>query len=163
MARNIDKKDPEFTTLYEALEKLFKNKNLTEITQDEMTKNIEALKKIYEAIKELNRENDLLKAKYEYDTKFARTHKRIKESGQFNIKEQLIHKALIALKYQADEHVLINNDLLKNESYFDQLMINMVIEEFKKKNKVPLNAESAKYINNLVVTEYINEFLGKSI
>ena len=51
---NFDKKDPEYITLKEELERLFKNKNLSEITQNEMNKNIEEVKKIDEKIRELN-------------------------------------------------------------------------------------------------------------
>ena len=65
------------------------------------------------------------------------------------------------IKSQADEQVLENRKLLENESYFDSMMIRMVINHFKNKNNVPLNAESSKYINHLIVQEYINEFEGK--
>ena len=39
----------------------------------------------------------------------------------------------------------------------------MVINQFKNKNKIPLNADAANYINNLVVNEYINEFYGRTV
>ena len=161
MANNMDKKDPEFTTLYKELERLFKNKKLNEITQEDMKANIGSLNKIFENIKELNRKDNLLKAKYEYDAKFARVHKRIKEKGNISDKESKIHQALMDIKTQADEQVLENTKLLENESYFDSMMIRMVIDHFKNKNNVPLNAESSKYINHLIVQEYINEFEGK--
>jgi len=53
--------------------------------------------------------------------------------------------------------------LLNNESYFSTQMMGLVIEQFKNKNKIDLNAESSKYINNLVVNEYINEFYGRAV
>ena len=42
-----------------------------------MKQNIASLQQIYDKITELNRRNNLLKAKYANDAKYARTHKRI--------------------------------------------------------------------------------------
>ncbi len=163
LASNFDKKDPEFISLYEELKRLFDKKNLDEITQDEMRKNIGALTKIYEKIKELNRQNELLKAKYNNDPKYARIHKRLVEKGTISEKESKIFEALKSVKQDADLQVLQNTKLLDNESYFSTQMMRLVIDQFKNKNKIPLNADASKYINNLVVNEYINEFYGKAV
>ena len=163
LASNFDKKDPEFISLYEELKRLFDKKNLDEITQDEMRKNIGALTKIYEKIKELNRQNELLKAKYNNDPKYARIHKRLVEKETISKKESKIFEALQSVKQDADLQVLQNTKLLDNESYFSTQMMRLVIDKFKNKNKIPLNTDAAKYINNLVVNEYINEFYGRAI
>jgi len=163
MASNFDKKDPEFVSLYDELKRLFEKKNLDEITQDEMKKNIGALTEIYEKIKELNRKNELLKAKYNNDPKYARIHKRLVEKGNISEKESQIFEALQSVKQDADLQVLQNTKLLKNERYFSNQMMRLVIDQFKNKNKIPLNAEASKYINNLVVNEYINEFYGRTV
>jgi len=163
MASNMDKKCPKFVTLYEELERLFKSKKLNEVSQEDMKENIGTLNKIYEKIKTLNQENNRLKAKYEYDPKFTRVHKRIKEKGNISDKDSKIQSALMDIKNKADESVLKNTKLLENESYFDKEMIRIVIEQFKLKNNIPLNPESSKYINNLIVQEYINEFEGRTI
>jgi len=44
----------------EELERLFKQKKLSEVSQEDMNANISSLNKIYEKIKELNRQNNLL-------------------------------------------------------------------------------------------------------
>ncbi len=163
LASNFDKKDPEFISLYEELKRLFDKKNLDEITQDEMRENIGALTKIYEKIKELNRQNELLKAKYNNDPKYARIHKRLVEKETISEKESKIFEALQSVKQDADLLVLQNTKLLDNESYFSTQMMRLVIDKFKNKNKIPLNTDAAKYINNLVVNEYINEFYGRAI
>ena len=163
MASNFDKKDPEFVSLYEELKRLFDKKNLDEITQDEMKKNIGALTKIYEKIKELNRQNNLLKDKYNNDPKYARIHKRLIEKGTISEKESKIFEALQSVKSDADLQVLQNTKLLENESYFSTQMMRLVIDQFKNKNKIPLNAKASKYINNLVVNEYVNEFYGRAV
>jgi len=163
MASNFDKKDPEFVSLYDELKRLFDKKNLDEITQDEMRKNIGALTKIYEKIKELNRQNNLLKDKYNSDPKYARIHKRLVEEGSVSKKESQIYEALKSVKNDADLQVIKNTQLLNNESYFSTQMMRLVIDQFKNKNQFDLNAESSKYINNLVVNEYINEFYGRAV
>ena len=156
---NFDQKDPEFISLYDELKRLFKKKNLDEITQEEMKHNIASLQQIFDKVTELNRKNNLLKAKYESDAKYARTHKRIMEQGTIPKKESEICNTLMDIKKQADEKVLINTKLLNNESYFEQLMIQMVIKGFEK-TTIDLEPDTAKYINNCIVKEYINEYQG---
>ena len=163
LASNFDKKDPEFISLYDELKRLFDKKNLDEITQDDMKKNIGALTLIYEKIKELNRQNNLLKDKYSSDPKYARIHKRLVEKGTISQKESQIFEALKSVKQDADIQVLQNTKLLNNESYFSTEMMRLVIDQFKNKNNINLNTDSSKYINNLVVNEYINEFYGRAV
>ncbi len=157
---NFDQTDPQFVNLYDELKRLFDKKNLDEITQDDMRNNIGALQQIYDQVTELNRKNNLLKAKYESDTKYARTHKRILEKGNISKRESEICDTLMDIKKQVDEKVLINTQMLNNESYFDKLLIQMVIGSFGQ-HKIELNPESAKYINACLVKEYMNEYQGK--
>ena len=158
---NFDQKDPEFTSLYNELKRLFDKKNLDEISQEEMKQNIDSLQQIYDRVVELNRKNNLLKAKYDSDTKYARVHKRLIEKGGITKQESNLYESLIEIKKQADERVLINNKLLNNESYFEQMMGQMVINSFENA-KIQLDPESADYINKCVVKEYVNEFQGTS-
>jgi type I restriction enzyme R subunit len=160
LAGNFDKKDPRFVSLKEELERLFKKKKLNEISQEEMKANIDSLRKIHQRINELNRQNNLLRDKYQKDEKYARIHKRLTEKGNLSKKESIIFEALKNIKLNADETVLQNTKLRKNESYFEQMMIRLVIQQFVKEHKINLDAESSKYINNLVVKEYMDEFNG---
>ena len=160
LGSNFDQNDPEFITLYEELKRLFDKKNLDEITQDDMKNNIGSLQQIYDKVTELNRKNNLLKAKYEHDAKYARTHKRILEKGNISKRESEICDTLLDIKTQVDEKVLINTQMLNNESYFDKLMIQMVIGSFGK-NNIELDPTSAKYINTCLVKEYMNEYQGR--
>ena len=160
LAGNFDKKDAIFISLKEELERLFKNKNLSEVTQDEMIANIGTLNKIYEKIKELNRENELLKTKYNNDPKYARVHKRLMEKEEFNKNERKIFEALSGVKTDADEKVLSNTEMLNNDSYFERENGKFVINRFKNEQKFDLNFDSTKFINSLIVKEYINEFNG---
>jgi len=156
---NFDQHDPQFVNLYDELKRLFDKKNLDEITQDDMRSNIGSLQQIYDQVTELNRKNNLLKAKYENDAKYARTHKRILEKGSISKRESEICDTLMDIKKQVDEKVLINTQMLNNESYFDKLMIQMVIGSFGQ-HKIELDPESARYINTCLVKEYMNEYQG---
>lgn len=160
LENNFDKKDPEFITLKEELERLFKGKNLNEVSKSEMNKNIKALTKIHKKITELNRENDLLKEKYKSDKKYARIHKRLNEKGNISKKQTQIFSALESVKLRLDEKVLNNSAILKNESFFTVETQPIVAEEFEDNNKIKLNEDAFKYINNLVVNEYLNEYNG---
>lgn len=158
---NFDQKDPEFITLYDELKRLFKKNNLDEISQEDMKANISYLKSIYDKITELNRKNNLLKAKYNNDIKYARLHKRISERGNISKREIDICDALIVIKSQTDDRILNNNRLLNNENYFSGLTTPIVYDSFSKV-KIKLDAETTKFINNCLVNEYINEFNGNN-
>jgi type I restriction enzyme R subunit len=159
---NFDQADPKFVNLYEELKRLFDKKNLDEITQEDMRNNIGSLQQIYDKVTELNRKNNLLKAKYENDAKYARMHKRILEKGDISRRESEICDTLMDIKKQVDEKVLINTQMLNNESYFDKLLIQMVIGSFGK-NKIELDPDTAKYINTCLLKEYMNEYQGTKV
>jgi len=153
---NFDTKDPEFISLKEELERIFKSKNIFEVTQDKMSKNLGLLKEIYKKIKELNRANEVLRAKYKNDKKFAKIHKKILQNKLLK-KEIKIYNKLIKLKEFADEKVLNRSDILENEDYFKRVLLTKTTQEFKKEN---LDAKAMIDINNLIVNEYINEYKG---
>lgn len=158
LASNFDQQDPNFISLKEELERLFKKKNLSEVTQHEMTANIAALEKIHTSIKELNRENNQLRQKYHGDVKYTRIHKRLQEKGDMTQYERKIFEALTGVKHDTDAQVLVNTQLLENENYFARLVMPSVIGRFVNEQSIPLNPASSNYINQLVVAEYMKEF-----
>ena len=158
---NFDPKDPMFVSLKEELERLFKKKNLNEVTKEEMERNIKELETIYNASKELERKNQLLKAKYDSDAKYARLHKRLMEKDPLTDSESKLFEALQSLKKEVDSQVLQNSKMMENESYVERMMVKLVIEQLKNKHHLPLNADQAKVINGLMVKEYMNEFYGR--
>ncbi len=158
LAGNFDQQDTKFISLKEELERLFKKKNLSEVTQDEMNANIDALKRIHERVQELNRQNNQLRQKYYGDAKYTRIHKRLKEQGGISDSERKIFQALAGVKQKTDEQVLQNTQLLDNESFFERMVMPYVIEQFMKQQNINLNPDASKYINKLVVAEYLNEF-----
>jgi type I restriction enzyme R subunit len=159
LADNFDKSDPKFISLKEELERLFKQKKLSEVSQEEMNANISSLNKIYERIKELNRQNNLLRAKYNNDAKYVRVHKRIMEGNKLSLTERKICEVLLNVKMMADGFVLQNMQILNNEGYFSQEMKRFLKAQFREQS-IDLDLEASRYINNLVVREYMNEFNG---
>jgi type I restriction enzyme R subunit len=161
LSGNFDQKAHEFISLREELERLFKKKNLNEVTKEEMEANIKALETIHAQAKELERKNQLLKAKYDNDAKYARIHKRLMEKDPLTDKESKLFEALQGLKKEVDNHILQNAKLLENESFVEKMMLRLVIDQFKNKHHIPLDTVATKRINGMIVKEYMNEFYGR--
>jgi len=159
---NFDKKDPEYVKLKEELERLFRKNKLQEVSQEELSKNIVVLNKIFEKVRELNQQNERLTLKYNGDKKYARIHKRLMEQNFLSKKASKIFEALQGIKTLTDEEMVKNSKLLDNENYFEKSMLRLIIQELKGSQKIKLDSSSAKFINNLVVKEYINEYNGTS-
>lgn len=160
MTSNFDPKDPAFVELKEELERLFKNRNLKEVSQEEMKHNMLTLNKIQDKVREINRKNRLLQTKYEGDIKFVRIHKRLVENGTISDNERRIFEALRLVKQHADDNVLQNRNILDNDSYFERMMQRSVVQQFHQAQNIKLTPDSTRYINQLVVKEYLDEFNG---
>jgi type I restriction enzyme R subunit len=158
---NFDQKALEFISLKEELERLFKKKNLNEVTKEEMESNIAALEKIYAQAKELERKNQLLRAKYDNDEKYARLHKRLMEKDPLTDSESKLFEALQGLKAAVDLQILQNSKMLENESFIERMIMRLVIDQFKNKQQIPMDAATSKRINGMIVKEYMNEFYGR--
>lgn len=156
---NFDPKDPEFISLREELERIFKKRNISEVSIDEMGTNIDELDGIYNRAKELERKNKLIKEKYNQDVKYARIHKRLLEKKNPTERERKLFEALTDLKKRTDELVTANAQLLSNESFAEKEFTRAVIQEVKK-HDLPLDRESAEWIRKLVLREYLAEFTG---
>lgn len=158
LQHNFDHTDPQFVNLREELERIFKKKNLNETTQTDMLENMHLLQKIYDKAKELNRKNALLKAKYESDEKYTRIHKRLLEKGMLNAKEIQLHQALMQVKDQVDGKLERQEDLMKNEAFFKRYLMQLVVQEFKNKEQIPLDFSTTETINNMIVSEYLQQY-----
>jgi type I restriction enzyme R subunit len=160
LLHNFDPKDPRFISLKEELERIFKKKNLDEVTQDDMRENMLLLRSIYDRVTELNRKNALLKAKYEQDEKYARVHKRLTENGGITARESQLHEALMHVKEQTDEQILNNKNVISNEAYFKKQLMQIVINEFITKQNIKLDFDTTQSINNMIVSEYLYQYAG---
>ncbi|HQG72505.1 type I restriction endonuclease subunit R [Tenuifilum sp.] len=153
LERNFDKKDPKFISLFEELKRLFKKKNIEELTSEEMDEAINDLKKIYEQANALNNKDAMLAAKYENDIKFARIHKRIKEQNMNVLNSDLaLHETLIFIKHETDKTVVNNQAILNNPDYFAEITKRTILETLENKGIRDLNV--VRFFNNAVVNEY---------
>lgn len=157
---NFDPHDPHFISLREELERIFKKKNLDEVSQEQMKEHIVLLQSLYDQVKELNRKNDLLKAKYEQDEKYVRVHKRLMEKGNLSLKETQLFEVLQTIKKSTDVQLVCNSRLTEQESYFSDYLLQLVVRELKQERKMNIDFATAKSINNLIVNEYFNQFNG---
>jgi len=163
MQDNFDQQDPRFISLKEELERIFKKKNMEEVTQEGMKDNIIFLKSLYERVRELNRQNDLLKSKYQQDEKYVRVHKRVKEQRMLSLKEIELYDTLQELKGNTDEQLLNNSNLIENESYFEAYVMQMLLIQFEEKKKMNIDLNTAKAINSLIVNEYLTLYNGRRV
>jgi type I restriction enzyme R subunit len=153
LERNFDKKDPRFISLFEELKRLFKKKNIEELTSAEMDEAIKDLKKIYEQANALNNKDAMLAAKYENDTKFARIHKRIKEHNMNVLNSDLaLHETLLYIKHETDKTVVNNQAILNNQDYFAEATKRTILETLEDKGIRDLNV--VRFFNNTLVNEY---------
>jgi type I restriction enzyme R subunit len=159
---NFDPQDPVFISLKDELERLFKKKKLSEITQEEMTTNITALNDLLERARELERQNQLLRAKYAHDAKYARIHKRLLEKGSLGTTERKLCEALNAFKAKVDAKILQNAQLLNNTAFTEKELLRLAAEQFNQANGFTLDAAALKALNGLIVKEYLDEFHGRS-
>lgn len=157
---NFDPRDPEFISLREELERLFKNKKLNEVTKEDMEANIKELEDILNRSKELERRNQLLKAKYDNDEKYARLHKRLMEKDPLTPSESKLLEALIALKHEVDDQILQNTNILENENYVERMVTRLVIKQMKD-HAIDMVPESVNRVQLLLVKEYMNEYHGR--
>ena len=157
---NFDQADPEFISLKNELQRLFDKKNLKEVSREEIEKNITKLNEINIKAKEMNRKNDLLRAKYDNDEKYAKLHKRLMEKDPLTDNEEKLFKALNDLKQSIDKQILLNTKMMDNEEFIEKMTMRLVINEIQNNHKIALSVPSIKRINGIIINEYLKEYKG---
>lgn len=156
-----DPGDPAWIKLKEELERLFKQKKLSEVSQEDMKANIGALTDIDRRAKSLNQSNSNLQAKYSGDAKLMRVHKRLLESHRVGSDQIQLHAALSGIKQEADHAVLGNRELLTNPAFFERQLMPSVISQFRRAQPPGPDAATCRLINQLLAHEYLNESQGR--
>lgn len=159
LSRNFDKLDDKFLKLKLELERIFKEKNLNNITIEDIKDNSKILNSIFEKSEKINLNNNLLKTKYLDDTKYARLHKRLIEKGIFINEEPLLNKTLLDLKDHLDTEIMQNTNILENENYAKKMMLRTIFTVLEKNNTQDLG-KTAEQVEMFLSKEYINEFKG---
>ena len=108
--------------------------------------------------KELNRNDQLLSSKYNYDNKYVRLHKDLLKLNKFKVDESDLFNALKDLKNDTDKEIIQNTDILNNENFIEKKMSRIIYNSLKEKNNLEIDTENTKYINKFIRKEYINEF-----
>ena len=124
-----------------------------------MRENMKRFESLYEKVRELNRNNENLRSKYKGDTKYARTHKRLREKNLLSSKDSDIYQILINTKGKIDGAVQNSENIVDSKGYFSDLVMNKTVTSFDEaKTKVTFDA--AKVIQSQLSREYINEYNG---
>ena len=156
LERSLDTKDPEYVSLLEELKRIFKKKNIEELTADEMKANIEELERIKKAAEQQNLRDRMLCAKYGNDAKYMRTHKRLKETPPPIGSDTVIYNVLNGIKFEVDQKVLKNQRMLDNHAFFEAEITPTIVQSCRKNGVTP-TLEQVRYIDRCISSEYFAE------
>ena len=156
LARNLDTMDPEYISLLEELKRIFKKKNIEELTADEMKQNIQELERIRKAAAQQNLRDQMLCAKYKNDVKYMRTHKRIKATPSLIGSDPVIFDVLMGIKVAVDQKVLKNQHMMDNHAYFTREIMPEIIQSCRSSGVQPA-ASQVKFIETCISGEYFAE------
>ena len=156
LERSLDAKDPEYISLLEELKRIFKKKNIEELTADEMNQNIQELERIRKAAAQQNLRDQMLCAKYKNDVKYMRTHKRIKAASSLIGSDPVIFDVLMGIKVAVDQKVLKNQHMMDNHAYFTREIMPEIIQSCRSSGVQPA-ASQVKFIETCISGEYFAE------
>ena len=156
LERSLDPKDPEYISLLDELKRIFKKKNIEELTADEMKANIDELEFIRRAAAQQNLRDQMLCAKYGNDAKYMRTHKRLKETPPPIGSDPIIFGILMGVKIEVDQKVLKNQHMMDNHAYFTQEIMPTIIQSCRTHGVQP-TLDQVRYIDTCISGEYFAE------
>lgn len=154
--RCLDPKDPEYISLLDELKRIFKKKNIEELTADEMKQMMGELDALKKKAENRNLADRMLAAKYSGDVKYMRTHKRIMGSPPPIADAITIHKILMTVKSKADDQIAHNENILDNEDYFIKSLQPIILRACIGEN-VKIDKPQLMFIDNCLSKEYILE------
>ena len=161
LERSLDAKDPEYISLLEELKRIFKKKNIEELTADEMNQNIQELERIRKAAAQQNLRDQMLCAKYKNDVKYMRTHKRIKANPPPIGSDPVIFDVLMGIKVAVDQKVLKNQRMMDNHAYFTREIMPEIIQSCRSSGVQP-TASQVKFVEGCISSEYFAERTWKT-
>lgn len=154
--RCLDPKDPEYISLLDELKRVFKKKNIEELSADEMKQMMGDLNTLKKKAEKRNLADRMLAAKYSGDVKYMRTHKRIMNSPPPITDAVTIHRILMTVKSKADDQIAHNENILDNEEYFIKSLQPIILRACMGE-KVKLDKPQLMFIDNCLSKEYILE------
>ncbi len=156
LGRSLDPKDPEYISLLEELKRIFKKKNIEELTADELKQNIQDLEHVRKAAAQQNLRDQMLCAKYQNDVKYMRTHKRIKTTPPPIGSDPVIFRVLMGIKTAVDLKVLKNRHMMDNPAYFSREIMPEIIQSCRI-NGIQPTASQVKFMEACISREYFAE------
>jgi type I restriction enzyme R subunit len=158
LQNNFHQRDPEWISLYDEFRRLLEKHKIDETNLEQMQFESQELKIIYDKIKELNRKNSALKAKFGGDRKFARIYKTLEPSGLPSNNNPLLH-LLERIKSAIDERVSLAQNMMDSEGYFKEFVGEKIIEIWKKPEFCQkLDADIIEKLIEYVSREYFEEY-----
>ena len=152
----LDPKDPEYISLLDELKRIFKKKNIEELSADEMKQMTEELDALRKKAEHHNHADQMLAAKYGGDVKYMRTHKRIMGTPPPLADAMTIHKILMFVKSKADDQIAHNESVLDNEAFFMKSLQPFIITACKQEG-AKVGMPQVKFIDNCLSQEYFAE------
>lgn len=159
--KNIHKKDPEWLELYQAFIQLLQKHHIDPNAEsiDSMKFESERLKQIFDQIRELNRRNSMLVAKFEGDRKFAVVYKNIVPSGKVSDNLDL-YQLLSRAKNRIDDRLTHMQDMVNSLGYFRKAVGEDILASFESE-RYPVTASSLNKLIEHTADEYISEYQGE--
>lgn len=164
---NDDLEDPEFITLREAFMKRFKEHGFEIDSVAKFNEQAKALDDFIKKLSDLKKKNRALASKYNGDMKFARVHKRVRETNALrepttdmpviSYQDIQIVTALYKIKMDIDQKVYDRNDILKKDAYFEQTVMKELTESMKSLD-IPGNRSDRVFLQKCISKQYLEQY-----
>ena len=161
---NFDTKEEKYVLLADEFREYFRKKGFVPKDTNDAKESIDYMDEVMKKIREINRRNNLLKKKYKGDERFVRIHKRIEETNKQRVERPLISaeeyeiaENLSKMKQDIDHRLFLNIHMLDNEESFKDDVLAIIGQELRSMH-IRADLKDRKYINNLITTEYLQQY-----
>ena len=161
---NFDTKEEKYVLLADEFREYFRKKGFVPKDTNDAKESIDYMDEVMKKIREINRRNNLLKKKYKGDERFVRIHKRIEETNKQRVEHPLISaeeyeiaENLSKMKQDIDNRLFLNIHMLDNEESFKDDVLAIIGQELRSMH-IRADLKDRKYINNLITTEYLQQY-----
>lgn len=168
MTDSFDKDDPEYISIVEAFQKIFKEHGFRPSDMAHYNAENVAMSEILDRLKRLKEKNEAILKRYNGDVKFAYVHKRIREENAARSEKHhplIISKydddiveALCYIKNAVDDKVYDRNDILKQDAYFSQTVLQQIALSLQKINGILPTSEDYNFIKQRVAKQYVDQY-----
>ena len=170
---NFDHDDPQWITLNEQFREIFKKHGFKPESVAAYQEENAAISDILKHLEDLEKANAALLKRYNGDTKYAYVHKRIREENSrrkqidhepiLSNYDQDIVQALLAIKESVDAKIYDRNDILKQDAYFSQTVMNVINNSLESFTNLSLEFEDYDFIQmrlSKLYTEQYHQYWG---